>query len=72
MSSSCFVHAGRLLYRDTDIGVLPTNEAQNHGAKAVVGDEIDEWIHGRVKINDHSRPIVNGCAYRSYPEQEQE
>ena len=27
----------------TDIGVLPTNEAQNHGAKAVVGDEIDEW-----------------------------
>ena len=65
-SSSCVVYAGRRLYRDTDIGVLPTNEAQKDGAKAVVGEEIDDWVHARVKINEHVRPIVNGCAYMSY------
>ena len=65
-SSSCFVYAGRRLYRDTDIGVLPTNEAQKAGAKAAVRDEIDEWVHARVKINEHVRPNVNGCVYMSY------
>ena len=62
----------RRLCRDTDIGVLPTNEAQKDGAKAVVGDEIDEWVHAGVKINEHGRPNVNGCAYMSYPVHEQE
>ena len=72
ISSSCFVYAGRRLYRDTDIGVLPTNEAQKDGAKAVVGDEIDDWVHARMKVNQHVLPIVNGCAYISYLEQAQE
>ena len=67
-SSSCFVYAGRRLYRDIDIGVLPTNEAQKDRAKAVVGDEIDDWVHARVKINEHVHPTVNGCDYVSYPE----
>ena len=71
-SSSCVVYAGRRLYRDTDIGVLPTNEAQKDGAKAVVGDEIDDWIHARVKVNEHGHPLVNGYAYMSYLEQAQE
>ena len=60
------------MYRDTDIGVLATNEAQKDGAKAVVGDEIDDWVHGTVKINDHSRPNENGFANISYLEKEQE
>ena len=64
-SSSCFVYPGRRLYRDTDIGVLPTKEAQKDGAKAVVGDKINDWVHARVKINEHGRPIENGSAYMS-------
>ena len=72
MSSRCVVYAGRRLYRYTDIGVLPTNEAQKDGAKAVVGDEIDEWVHARVKINEHGRPTYNGFAYMRYPDLEQE
>ena len=70
-SSSCFVYAGRRLYRYTDIGVLPTNEAQKDGAKAAVGDEIHDWVHARVKINENGRPTDYGFAYRSYPEHEQ-
>ena len=69
---SCIVFDGRRRYRDTDFVVLSKNEAQKDGAKAVVGDEINDWVHARVKINDHSRPIENGCAYMSYPEHAQE
>ena len=71
-SSSCFVYAGRRLYRDTDIGVLPTNEAQKDGAKAGVGDKIDKWVHARVKINEHGRPTYNGFANMRCPDLEQE
>ena len=71
-SSSCVVYTGRRRYRDNDIGVLPTNEAQKDGAKAIIDDEIDDWVHARVKVNEHGHPLVNGYAYFSYPEQEQE